>query len=128
MTLEHKMYSIAKQYNDLNGKGDVKAFKGNEKGYGRIKKIVPGCSLFVIHNLENRLIISLLITPAAKSRYKLACDKSVETFKNHFIDNYGFAVRVGSMGDRYDNHFTDITKKDLPEIFTILEEIRNKLV
>ena len=35
MTLEHKMYSIAKQYNDLNGKGDVKAFKGNEKGYGK---------------------------------------------------------------------------------------------
>lgn len=123
----NKMYFIAKHYNDLNASGMVKGFKGNEKGYARIKKIVNGCSLYVFHTLNDHLTINIMLTPTSKSRYELACTTAVGIFEKHFKPNYRFAIREGAMGDRYDNHIADVTNKELPEIISMIEEIKNKL-
>ena len=126
---EGKMYYIAKHYNWLNDKGNVKAIKGNEKGYAKIKDIVRGCSLCVHHLNNGQLIINLLISFTAKSRYEVACSKAVDVFKNHFQSEVKNSTWESSMGDGrvYDRYFVDVTNSDLPEIVKMIEEVRNKL-
>ena len=126
---EDKMYAIAKHYNYLNDKGNVKAIKGNEKGYAKIKDITRGCSLFVHHWNDDRLVINLLISPAAKTRYKLLCKKAVEVFKSHFQSDVQSMKWVNSMGVKkeYDRYYVDVTRKSLPELLEMVEDIRKKL-
>lgn len=128
-TIEGKMYFIAKRYNYLNDKGKVKARRGNEKGYAKIKDIVRGCSLFVHHMNNDHLIINLLVSPAAKTRYEIVCNKAVDAFKKHFQSDVQSTPWEHSMGggNVYDRYIVDVTKKDLPELLIMIEEVRNKL-
>lgn len=129
ITTEDKMYFIAKRYNYLNDKGKVKAIRGNEKGYAKIKDIVRGCSLFVHYMNNDHLIINLLVSPAAKTRYEIVCNKAVDAFKKHFQSDVQSTPWENSMGggNMYDRYIVDVTKKDLPEILIMIEEVRNKL-
>jgi hypothetical protein len=129
MTTDDKMFYIAKHFNYLNDKGKVKAIKGNEKGYAKIKDIVRGCSLFVHHMNNDQLIINLLISPAAKSSYELVCNKAVKSFDNHFKSQVEFTPWKNCMDKSkvYDRYCINVTNKELPELLIIIEEIRNKL-
>ena len=126
---EDKMYIIAKHFNYLNDKGKVKAIKGNEKGYAKIKEIVRGCALFVHHMNDDKLIINLLISPAAKSRYELDCKKAVASFQSYFKSAVQVTKWKNSMGDSkvYDRYIVDVTKTELPVLITTIETASNVL-
>jgi len=126
---EDKMYFIAKHFKWLNDKGRVKAIKGNEQGYAKIKDIVRGCSLCVHHINNGQLIINLLVSSTAKSRYEVACSKAVDVFKNHFQSDVVYTQWESSMSDGrvYDRYYADVTNKQIPEILQMIEEVRNKL-
>ena len=129
MTTEDKMFFIAKQYNQLNAKGKVKGFQGNEKGYARIMEIVRGGGLHVHHMINGQLIINLMLSEVARARYKVVCNKAVDTFNNFFksevnTSKWESSVKDGRMYDRYS---VDVTYKDLPELLTTIDGIRNKL-
>lgn len=128
-TIEDKMYFIAKRYNYLNDKGKVKAKRCNEKGYAKIKDIVRGCSLFVHHMNDDQLIINLLVSTAAKTRYEIVCNKAVDVFKKHFQSDVSCTLWENSLGGGYvyDRYIVDVTNKDLPELLTMIEDVRDKL-
>jgi len=126
---EDKMYFIAKHFNWLNDKCRVKAINGNEQGYAKIKDIVRGCSLFVHHMNNGQLIINLLVSSAAKSRYEATCSKAVDVFKNHFQSDVVSTQWESSMGVGrvYDRYYVDVTNKQIPEILKMIDDVRNKL-
>jgi hypothetical protein len=123
---EDKMYFIAKHFKWLNQNGKVKAIRGNERGYAKVKEVVRGCSLFVHHMNDGRLIINLLVSSAAKSGYEIPCNKAVEVFKGYFKSEVQTTKWENSMGDGriYDRYIVDVTKKDLSEIIRIVEDVK----
>jgi len=126
---EDKMYHLAKHFSWLNAQGKVKAIKGNEQGYAKITDVVRGCGLFVHHMNDGQLVINLLVSPAAKSRYEMACRKAVTAFKEFFQSEVRTTKWENSMGDGkiYDRYIVDVTKKELCDIIQMVEEVRHKL-
>jgi len=127
---EDKMYAIAKHYNYLNDRGNVKAIKGNEKGYAKIKEIARGCSLFVHHWNNDQLVINLMISPAAKTRYELLCNNAVEVFRSQFLSEVQTTKWENSLGNGkpYDCYYVDVTRRELQELFIMIEDVRKKLM
>jgi hypothetical protein len=126
---EDKMYFIAKHFKWLNQNGKVKAIRGNESGYAKVKDVVRGCSLFVHHMNDGQLIINLLVSSAAKSRYEIHCNKAVDAFKSYFKSEVRTTKWENSMGDGriYDRYIVDVTKRDLSEIIRIVEDVKVRL-
>ena len=130
MTSENKMYNIAKHYNELNDKGNVKASKANEKGYARIKDITRGCTLVVVHRKDSQIIINLLVTTAAKKREETLCNRTIEVFKSHFGSAVKYNKRLDLRGsdDVRDSYFVDVTNKNLSAVLNMVDEVKSKLV
>ncbi|GAB4174097.1 MAG: hypothetical protein Tsb0017_11610 [Geothermobacteraceae bacterium] len=84
--IEQKMYNIASHLNELNSAGKVKGFQGNEKGYAKVHQIKSGCSIWVHHLIDDRLIIDLLISPNAQKNHSEKCKTSKEIFNSFFVE------------------------------------------
>ena len=126
--IEDKMCSVAKHFNGLNAKGNVKAFKAHEKGYSRIQEIVRGGVLLVHHLNDDRLIIDLMFTASAMSRYSVECNKAVDTFNKQFGSEVKSSKWLHSVDNsKYYRHEVDVTYIKLSDLLVVIQEIKNKL-
>jgi hypothetical protein len=125
----NKMFAIARHYNSLNDKGEVKASRANEKGYARIKDIARGCTLFVHHWNDDKLVINLMITTAAKAKQESVCNQAIEALRSHFGSSLQHLTRPDQRGsnDVRDTYFVDVTDKNVNEIIATLDRITDKL-
>jgi hypothetical protein len=89
--LAQKMYLIAKQVNDLNAKGKVKAQTGNEKGYAKLFSINNGCRVWAHHTRADKLIVDLMYTASAEDRHPDVVKGAVNTFER-FAKDHGYQV------------------------------------
>lgn len=129
LSTENKMYQIANYFGDLNSKGKVKGFSANEKGYARVKDIVRGCTLLVLHTNDGELIVNLLITSTALLRYEATCQRAVKTFKSFLVTDVKHRKWTHALGnDERDQYLVDVTNRDLPEIFELVDELKVKLL
>jgi|GEM_PF-2313114 hypothetical protein len=85
--LAKKMYLIAKQVNDLNAKGKVKAQTGNEKGYAKLFSISNGCRVWAHHTRDDKLIVDLMYTAIAADRHPDVVTAAVATFERFAKDS-----------------------------------------
>jgi hypothetical protein len=90
-SLARKMYLIAKQVNDLNAKGKVKAQTGNEKGYAKILSINNGCRVWAHHTRDDKIILDLMYTASAEDRHPKVVKAAVDTFER-FAKDSGYQV------------------------------------
>ncbi len=126
MNVSDKMYHIAKELDELNKDGKVKGFSGNEKGYAKVLQIVRGCSLWVHHEKDDRLLLDLVVSPAAKRAFPTKCDKSIDKFKELF----GFSLKKSNWKHSIDNHndheryYVVITELDLETIIELITKIK----
>lgn len=130
LSIEQKLYQVAKHFNDLNSKGKVKGFSANERGYARIKKVVNGCDLLVHHLKNGNFIIDVMVSPTALVKNEQACRRAISIFKNYFEgsaehDKWEHAI---GKSDPWDRCFCDVTSNDLPEIIRIVDELQDKLL
>jgi len=129
LSAEDKMYQIAKCFGDLNSKGKVKRFRANEKGYARVRDIISGCTLFVIHTNDGELKISLLITLTALSKYEATCQRAVKTFKSFPNNDVKKEKWIHALeNNERDQYSVYVTNRDLPEIFKLVDELKEKLL
>ena len=89
--LAQKMYLIAKQVNDLNAKGKVKAQTGNEKGYAKLFSINNGCRVWAHHTRDDKLIIDLMFTKSAEDKHPNVVKAAVATFER-FANDSGYQI------------------------------------
>ena len=85
--LAQKMLLIARQVNDLNSKGKVKAQTGNEKGYAKLFSINNGCRVWVHHTRHVKLIIDLMFTGSADDKHPDVVRAAVATFEQFAKDS-----------------------------------------
>lgn len=129
LSTEDKMYQVAKYFGDLNSKGKVKGFRANEKGYARVKDIVRGCTLLVLHTNDGDLKVNLMITPTAHSRHETTCKRAVTTFKSFLGSDVEQKKWTHSIAnDERDLYSVDVTNRELHEIFKLVDELKRKLL
>ena len=126
MDVSEKLYHIATYLGELNSKGNVKGFSGNEKGYAKIKQIVRGCSVWVHHEKNGELIIDLMISPAALEKNPAESDQSVKLFKKYF----GFSVKNSLWQHSIDKHndhdryYVVVSNHEVKEIINHIEKLK----
>ena len=126
---ENKMYQLAKYFGDLNSKGKVKGFRAHEKGYARVKDIVRGCTLLVLHTNDEELIVCLLVTHAARSRCESTCQKAVNAFMSFLVSDVKQRKWTHAIGNvERDLYSVDVTNLGLPEIIKLVDELKGKAV
>jgi hypothetical protein len=84
LSAKEKLEIIAGKVGDLNNKGRVKGFSGNENGYAKIipiKNKRSGAAVWIHHWNDGRLIIDLTITHKAAERYKPETGMASTIFK-----------------------------------------------
>ncbi len=131
--IHDKMYEIAKYLDDLNAHGSVKATQGSEYGYARIGDIKSGLTLFIFHDLRNRLTISLLITKAAGNNYTDQVRKAIQAFKKYHAERFCANVDlepqkwVNAIGntDERTHYSIDVTDKGVEAIKEEIVTLRN---
>lgn len=122
---EKKMFAIAESLNELNDRGEVKGFSGNERGYAKVLEIKRGCVIWVHHLNDDRLIIDLMVSEAAAGRYSEITTIAISRFKDFF--NFMFAKESWkhSMGsNNSERYYIDVSEIQLEEILKIVNKIR----
>lgn len=129
LSTEQKLYEIAKQFNDLNGKGKVKGFGANERGYARIKKLVNGCVLLAHHLNDGKLIVDLMVSPTALLKNEITCNRAINAFEECVGVGIMHEKWEHSIGDaeKWDRYFCVVTNRDLPEILQLVTELKEKI-
>lgn len=127
---EEKMLSIAKNLNQLNKQGKVKSFQGNEKGYAKVIEIKRGCSIWVHHLKDDRLIIDLMISESAQSKYPEISRETINKFKdcvNCFTEEepWQHSIDTKVNAKRY---YVDVTKFSIDRILVILNNMLKNMV
>lgn len=130
ISTEDKMYQVSKHFGDLNSKGKVKGFGANEKGYARIKNIVNGCGLLVHHTNDEELILDVMVSPTALSRYGATCQRVISTFKNILGSEVRQRKWTNAMGNsgEWDQYFINVTNRELPDILRLIDELKVKMI
>lgn len=129
MCIEQTMHAIASHFNQLNNNGRVKGMS-NERGYAKIYDLVrtrSGCSLFVRHELNDRLNLSLLITHAARRDLNDKCSRAVELLRRNFseqVQSETWISRRGSDEER-EHYFIDVTARTTEDIIKLAELMRD---
>ena len=127
--LAQKMYLIAKQVNDLNTKGKVKAQTGNEKGYAKLLSINNGCRVWAHHTLDDKLILDLMFTKSAASTHPDVVKTAVATF-DRFAKDSGYSVshcpwqHSISVSDTRQQHYFEITTVGDEAIVELVDKVR----
>ncbi len=130
MNNQEKLYEIAKYLKDLNKKGKVKGFKGNENGYAKIRQIVPGCSIWIHLEKNEDLIVDLLVSPSAKERNYSKCQSAINNFKSHFqmgLKESSWNHSIDSYRD-HERYYAIINDLKLEQIFIEVDKIKQKFV
>lgn len=128
MDNQKKLFEIASHLGELNKNGQVKGFRGNEKGYAKVKQIMVGCSIWVHHEKNDDLIIDLLVSPSAKEKHETKCKNAVKKFKDHFSFDLSEGQWSHSIDDYqdHDRYFVVVNQKSLEEILAEIEILKIK--
>lgn len=121
------MYEIAKYLDELNAKKQVKYNSKHEKGYAKIQQIRSGCDVWFHHLLDDRLIIDLMISEAARRKFGDIADRAIETFKEFFnyianVESWQHALD----GRNYERYFIDVSKVPSDDLKKVMDKIREK--
>jgi len=127
--ISSKMYLIAKQADDLNAAGKVKAFTGHQKGYAKIVIINSGCKVWAQHTRADKLTIDLLITESASRKWPAVRDLAVSTFVA-FAKGNGKKLaenpwqHSASNADRREQHSFEITNESSEAIGLLIDKLK----
>lgn len=128
MKLKEKIHSIAEQLGELNSKGQVKSFNGNENGYAKIFQIYKGCSIWVHYFKNEKLVLDLMVSRAAKEKKPKVCSDSVKIFKEYFgalIMEYPWAHSINT-DQEYDVYGVDVSNLPVNAIHEHAENLKRK--
>jgi len=127
--MKKRMHAHASYLNDLNPKGMVKVFAGNEKGYASIVNLKRGLNIYVHHTLEDQLTIDLLITEAAEND-KIAVEKAISKFNQFQFNDKKIRERVwqhsSNKNDKRRQYYFDVTDLSDEDIRKIFDKIREE--
>ena len=128
--LAQKMYLIAKQVNDLNANGKVKAQTGNEKGYAKLFSINNGCRVWAHQTRDDKLIVDLMYTASAEDKHPHVVKVAVATFER-FANDSGYQVSQNSWQHSIDKdkperkqYFFEITTLGDDAIGELVDKVR----
>jgi len=119
------MHEIAEYLDELNAKGRVKRNPRNEKGYAKIQQIRRGCDVWFHHLLDDRLIIDLMISEAARRDHNEAADKSISVFKFNYKENVE-SWQHALDGRNYERYFVDVSRFSLDNLKKVTDQIRER--
>lgn len=124
-SLSSKLFLAAKKVGDLNKTGAVKGFNGNENGYAKIKQIKPGCAIWIHHLKDETLIIDLLITETAISRYPNEAESTLKKFEAFAGDELKTDVFEHSVDDNHKagKFYLDVTDQPFKQISETIDNI-----
>jgi hypothetical protein len=124
---------IAKQVNDLNSKGRVKAMTGNEKGYAKLVSVNNGCRVWAHHTraeklIDEKLIIDLMFTESAEGKHPDVVKEAVATFER-FAKDSGYQVSQSQWKHSIEKskraqYFFEITTVGDDAILELVEKVR----
>ncbi len=126
MNIAEKLYLVADHLHELNSKGKVKGFSGNENGYAKIIQIIRGCSVWIHHEKNNELIIDLMVSPPAFEKRPLECEESIALFKDYFgflIENSGWTHCIDKHND-YDRYYVVVSNLSVDKIINHTEKLK----
>ena len=127
--IAHKMKMIASHVNDLNSEGVVKAQTANEKGYAKLISINSGCRVWVHHTLDDRLIIDLMITKVAASKYPDGVATAKATFdqfakdSRHAVSFHEWEHSINKSDTRQQYYF-EISSLDGEAVLELVDKVR----
>lgn len=126
LNLSEKLLSIAEHLNELNLSGKVKGNKSHEYGYAKIYQVKPGCSFWIHHWNDDRLLIDLLISETAKDRYPLESKETEKIFKELFFENVENTVwrHSDGKGQKHDHYYIDVGNDKIEDIKTKISKIK----
>ncbi|MCJ8503194.1 hypothetical protein [Desulfatitalea alkaliphila] len=124
-SLRDKLFLAAKKVGDLNKYGEVKGFSGNENGYAKIKQIRPGCAIWIHHLKDETLIIDLLITETAISRYPNESESTLKKFEAFAgeelkTDVFEHSVDISHQSGKF---YLDVTNQPFEQISETIDKI-----
>lgn len=122
------MYLIAKQVNDLNSKGKVKAMAGNEKGYAKLVSVNNGCRVWAHHTRDEKLIIDLMFTESAEGKHPDVVKAAVAKFER-FAKDSGYQVSQSQWKHSIEKskktqYFFEITTVGDDAILKLVDKVR----
>lgn len=126
-SIEDKMYQVAEYLNELNDRGQVKGFSGNERGYAKVKEIKRGCAIWVHHLNDDRLIIDLMVSVTAAEKFPEITSEAISKFKDFF--NYMFEKESWKHSVNENNaerYYVEVSELQTEEIEKILSKIRSE--
>ncbi|MBV5339172.1 MAG: hypothetical protein J0665_06380 [Deltaproteobacteria bacterium] len=128
MENSEKLYQIAKHLNELNSKGKVKGFSGNENGYAKIFQVIRGCSIWIHLEKNNDLIIDLMISPTALEQHLTKCDLSIKKFTEYFQFKVKNSEWKHSIDKQYehDRYLVSVSDLLVEEILKHIEKLKKK--
>lgn len=134
LSTKDKLKVIAEKVGDLNKKGMVKGFSGNENGYAKIipiKNKRSGAAIWIHHWNDGRLIIDLTITNKAADRYEQETKMAITIFKKFAGSKIRSMPFRHSIDDSYEADMlyidvTDFTIESLKKCVNDLVELYEK--
>jgi len=121
-----KLFKIAQHLGDLNKNGDVKCRAQNDYGHAKVSEIIPGCSVWVHHMFDNKIILDLLISSKARQNSSEECNWAEKEFNKIFKNKTKkkFPYLIPSMpGVEHTMHSIDITNAKNEIVFGVIEKI-----
>lgn len=125
-SLYEKLYAIAEVINDLNSNGKVKGNPYHEYGYAKIHQVKRGCSFWIHHWNDDRLLIDLLISETAKKSYEKESFSTIESFKMLFPEKVMKTVwrHSDGKGKDHDHFYIDVSNDNFEEIMVKINKIK----
>jgi hypothetical protein len=125
-TLADRMYYFATYLKQLNGKGEVKRFSREEKGYAKVVDVRLGCSIW-FHLIGDSLTVSLRISGASEKRYPSACGDATGRFRKFFNNKVvSDTWRHGLNQTEFKRYYIDVTDHPDDMIINILDRLRKE--
>jgi len=122
-----KMKLLAEKLGQLNNDGKVKGRTANSKGHAVIIQLCQGCSVWVIHEKDDSLQITLEFTKAAKeSKAKgIICEDSIQKFKELFPDAKEF-MRELSQSNSKNGWGLNVGNKKIDELYGMIDTLKRR--
>lgn len=129
-----RMHDLAGYLGELNKKGEVKGAdhrflgKGEERGYAFIARIGQGCAIFLVHMVNDDLVIYLKLTSNAEMNHQTICNKAIADFKEFFPGKVTSGIWTHPADDRYrgKKYSYDATGLDTDQILLTIDKLKEK--
>ena len=123
MTNTEKMRLLAKSLGQLNDRGNVKCRRTNSKGHAEIISICKGGSIWLIHENDDDLRITLEFTESAEENEFYRVRDSKGKFQNLFPGSKIFTRQLSQSSSK-NGCYVSISENDLREIHGMIEQLK----